>query len=147
MNPETPLPVEALTDYERLLRLEELLETVLARLTQIESQQQQLRARMDEIHDSLLTEIASDRKRITALEARFDHIEPESDTFQRRKENVMAILLANGGKMLQKELAARLELDKAEISRLIHSLERDGVIKTKRSSSNKKYKVICISHS
>lgn len=129
--------VSALTDYERLLRLEELVETIITRIDELES-------KMDDMFESLQLEIAQDRKRITALEQKFSGPLPNTELRDHRKETLMAILLANGGKMLQKELGARMGLDKAEISRLVKSLEKEGLVRSKSSGSNKRMKVIYV---
>lgn len=138
MTVSPPQPaVNTLTDYERLLRLEELVETLLTRIDELET-------KIGEFETNLHLEIAQDRKRITALEQKFSATLPNTELRDHRKETLMAILLANGGKMLQKELAARMGLDKAEISRLVKSLEKEGLIRSKSSGSNKRMKVIYV---
>lgn len=138
MTVSPPQPaVNTLTDYERLLRLEELVETLLTRIDELES-------KISELETNICLDIAQDRKRITALEQKFSAPLPDTELRDHRKETLMAILLANGGKMLQKELAVRMGLDKAEISRLVKSLEKEGSIRSKSSGSNKRMKVIYV---
>lgn len=61
-------PVQILTDYERLLRLEDALEQLATQIEEIRSQQEKLQRALEETQDMLLLEIAQDRKRITKLE-------------------------------------------------------------------------------
>jgi PHD/YefM family antitoxin component YafN of YafNO toxin-antitoxin module len=135
-----PGSIENLTDYERLLRLEELAEMLRSRLDELEAKIDSLGARVDErlseIYEQLQLEIAQDRRRITVLE---NH-RPAGDVMESRAEVLRSLLIANGGKMLRKDARNRMELSEPQFTYLLNYMKDE--VRTKPLGSNKKYTVI-----
>jgi hypothetical protein len=118
-----------MTDYERLLRLEEMVETLRSRLDELES-------KIDEIFEILQIEIAQDRKRITALENR----RTAGDVMESRAEVLRSLLIASGGKMLRKDARNRMGLSEPQFTYLLNFMKDE--VGTKQLEANKKYTVI-----
>jgi Uncharacterized membrane-associated protein/domain len=129
MNHNTAADTSTLTDYERLLRLEEIVS--------------ELSQKLDDIFDAIQLELAADRRRISALENKFDRTR-SSSLFEQRREVAITLLAANGGKMLQKDLQKRMELSKSVVSELLRTLETEKRIMKKRLHSNNKENVIIL---
>jgi len=137
---------EDLNLYQLLTSILSRLNSLEARLNQLESRLNECEARFDAAYEMTQEDIASDRKRITSMERRFESSNRESEVYKNRRELAMALLLSNGGKMLQKDLREKLELDKATMSRFINEMRMEGLIKTKLLTTNKNYRVIYIAN-
>jgi CHASE3 domain sensor protein len=99
-----------------LQTLKDLLQEVQGMREQINA----LEARQDEDNERLGREIALDRQRLTKLE------KVKLQPLQRdQSKTLMAIIAANGGKMLAKDARQQMRMDKGNFSRLLDTLKDD----------------------
>lgn len=124
--------------------LQEALDSLLERITTLEakvvSQNEKIAALetmlLQDI-DRISLDIAQDRQRIAQLER------GEVQPLQRdRGEILMALITANGGKMLAKEARQKMRLSKPLFSMLIASMK--DTIEVKPLQSNKRQKVLIL---
>jgi len=127
--------VSALTDYERLLRLEELVETILTRIDELESKIGEFESKLDGVNESLLIEIAMDRKRITKLE----HDESVSaKTASRHLDDLYQAMVANGLKQVTfKRASMLLGISYSHACRLSAMIEDDPRFKLVKDQQHK----------
>ena len=95
---------------------------------QIESQDRritEIAARQDEDCDRLARDIAYDRQRLAKLETPPDLMPSQKD----RSEILRALMVANGGKMPEKEARQKMHLSKSQFSQLLGAIKDDIELK------------------
>lgn len=110
------------------LDLQEAIESLLERIASLEaivaSQNEKIAAlETMQLQDTnrICLDIAQDRQRI----ARLERVEPQP-LQKDRGEILMALITANGGKMLAKDARLKMRLDKATFSRILDTL-KEGI--------------------
>jgi hypothetical protein len=108
---------------------------------QIESQDRritEIAAQQDEDCDRLARDIAYDRQRLARLEARPDPTPSQKD----RSEILRALLVANSGKMFEKEARQKMRLSKSQFSQLLASMQ--GFVEKKTYHLDKRQKILIL---
>ena len=104
---------------------------------QIESQDRritEITLRQDEDCDRLSRDIAYDRQRLARLEAPPNLTHSLKD----RGEILRALLVANGGKMLEKEARQKMHLSKSQFSQLLAAMQDNIEVKPYQIDKRKK---------
>jgi hypothetical protein len=86
----------------------------------------ELASRQDEDCDRLARDIAFDRQRLAKLETPPDPMPSQKD----RAEILRALLVANNGKMFEKEARQKMHLSKSQFSQLLASIKDYVELKT-----------------
>ena len=132
------LPIEeykAICDYS--LRLKEHIERLEAQIMALEARQKALDESFLEFQDKIPRDIASDRRRIAALERQ----ETKPTKGQKdRGEMLIALVMFAGGSMPAKEARLKLQMDKGDFTRLLATLK--DYIKVKKMNTDKRCKML-----
>lgn len=105
-------PIDGLTESSRIDDL------ILEQLNTLQKENIALLARLNELEASVADKIGEDRRRLAALER--GELQPKQKD---RREILLALLAANGGKMFAKDARKKMGLGKATFSVLLKSLK------------------------
>ena len=122
---ELPEPV-VLVPAGALLYLVSELERLKVQTASQDRRITEIASRQDEDCDRLARDIAYDRQRLAKLETPGDPMPSQKD----RGEILRALLVANSGKMFEKEARQKMHLSKSQFSQLLASIKDHVELKT-----------------
>jgi len=132
------LPIEeykAICDYS--LKLDAHIKRLESQIMALEARQKALDESFLEFQDKIPRDIASDRRRIAALERQ----ETKPTKGQKdRGEMLIALVMFNGGSMPAKEARLKMQMDKGNFNRLLSTMK--DYIKVKKMNTDKRCKML-----